>query len=125
MKIYTLEDGEYSDYNIEAMFSTKKKAEEYQVWRNSHTSKGPGEIKVWNVDETNEYYNKKYSAYVIRFVKLTSEVKEIRLADVGVDTGFIDVRDNFIAYIWARDEKHAVKIANERRAQHIALGRTK
>lgn len=48
MKVYVVTSGEYSDYKIEAIFSTKEKAEECSLWTPR------SEIEEYEVDKKDE-----------------------------------------------------------------------
>lgn len=63
-KIYVVTDGEYSDYHIEACFSTKKKAQEYI--KNSKKVNGKyydPDIEEWELDSNSDIVNVIYLTF--------------------------------------------------------------
>ncbi len=119
--IYVATQGSYSDYRICAVFTDKALAEKY---KNSLPDNWEGpRIEEYIANPHSKELNKNHKPYFLR-MKKDGECVEIRIADSsygfdGNNMGF-DVRNNMYLNIFARDEKHAIKIANEKRAQLIA-----
>ncbi len=132
--------GEYSDYRVRGVFSSKEKADSFK-------KDFPGEF--WNDDELIELDKrivvpagrKPFYIEMCRDGKV-GEIKEKRLdLDIAEETNkereriwFIDWvwvegkrlslangEERLCAYFWAKDKQHAVKIANEKRVQIIAM----
>lgn len=52
MKVYVVTSGEYSDYRVDAIFSTKEKAQEYRDFRKfTDTWKESYRMDVWELDK--------------------------------------------------------------------------
>ena len=144
--IYIVTAGEYSDYHIVAVFSTEEKAnafcamfksrefmvEDYEVdAKVEATNKG---LKQYHVN-----MNKDGSLFAgwwnnptgISLYKDESLLDNFQTTDYLLDSNFNKryndptiPKELFLGVIcWAKDKKHAIKIANERRAQYIALGK--
>lgn len=135
-KVYLLTCGEYSDYSIIGVFSSRKLAEKAQktlgplYW-------DPIRIEEWTVNPINEeQLNAGLKPYRV-FMKQNGDADVVGVAvpselDVIGKVRFTNTRnwwdenDNELLldmYVMARDEKHAVKIVNEKRAQIIAMNR--
>jgi hypothetical protein len=132
--IYVLTDGSYSDYHIEAVCSTKEIADQL------HDKTG------WDIDEfTLDNYSdalkpgyKNYIVYMERngnstvkeILSLVSNEKDYKLFEKQMKylgDGHYDIiqKSSMQFYIATKSETHAVKIANELRAQLIANGEWK
>lgn len=116
MKIYAVSNGSYSDYRIEGIYSTKEKAEEaHRLYA------ADNDIEEYELDAMPEhppgmlrYYVKMNAAgnaeAKTKDASLMPKWKWSPYGD-GESVGF---------NVWASDETHAIKIANEIRAQLIA-----
>ncbi len=112
-KVFIVTEGDYSDYSIRAVFSTRRKAKAFVTAVGAKHM----EVEVWQLDDpalpaTGHPY----------IVDITEGGDTLRVERVnhwfGADEGH---RENiFWFYVWARDEAHAVKIANERRSGILA-----
>jgi hypothetical protein len=132
-KVYLVSTGHYSDYSIDAVFDTRELAEMYV-----RTYPGNGK---WDVPEIEEYDLNPHEP-TIRLGLVAHRIvmgrdgttNHIETASRG---GHPDEPETFISGPWkglgrdepatlvvhvlARNEQHAVKIANERRVQMIAM----
>lgn len=116
-KVYVITQGDYSDYHICAVTLDKELAE-----------------KLCKV-----YSNLKYYPYFdpaqIEEYDLQQSMDDVRIMyRVEIDCGDIEVTEDryenkedvfgdknyFTAYVLARDQEHAVKIAQDRRAEYLA-----
>lgn len=117
MKIYAVTNGSYSDYRIEGIYSTKEKAEEAHKLYASEN-----DIEEYDLDALPEHPPGMLRYYVK--MDAAGNVGECKIEDAssmpkwkwspygdGKSVGF---------NMWAEDETHAVKSANEIRAQIIA-----
>jgi hypothetical protein len=136
-KVWAVEDGCYSDYRVVGVFSTKKNALVI-----AHALELDNDsVHEWSIDPALKELNKGYWQYqVLMLSNGKTEMVDRRhgkLYDVMLpkpfvwerskaplykDTGVPDVLD---ATVWARNNKHAVKIANEIRTRMIARGEWK
>ena len=135
--VWVIEQGSYSDYHVVGVFSSRENAE--AIMEKAGGSLYDAEIDQWELDPGVEALHKglnKYSVWMLRNGDLESEIK--RDEDPWRDSWADDLRiwrrtqapmyqgkgipDVLQASVWAKDEKHAVKIVNERRTQAIASG---
>lgn len=129
MKVYVVTSGSYSDYGINAIFSTKELAEEYikEVWKNSTSCNGVNEWEL-DTDDPNKFKDKKFFQIKMNF---EGDVKEIIKGDfndwldrVGEESDYYETFNTNlgICTCWAKDIDTAIKITNDLRAQYIANG---
>lgn len=120
MIIYACESGAYSDYSVDALFTQRADADLYV---RAHG----GSVVERQVDQDMTEYRKGLAPYWV----IMDRSGVARVADIyrtvepdkaNHETRKGYERDEWIFYMWARDKQHAVKIANERRVQHLALG---
>jgi len=119
MKLYMVTDGDCSDYCVRGIYSTPEKAE----WaKKLYAAKNDiDEIEVDALPDAPP-------GMLWYFVKMdvagnSPDVRRVNAGYAGQDK-WAPYGDNehVSFYQWAEDEQHAVKIANERRAQLIANG---
>jgi hypothetical protein len=131
-KIYVVTSGSYSDYRIEAVFSTEEKAEDFIKHVEVDELNGIEEYDLnpktaslvkngyfmWDVcilkDGTVERVNKTESCFKEKTIILHRN--RFNSFNDYVTLTFLQV------FTWAKTEKHAVKIANEKRIQFIERG---
>lgn len=129
--IYVVTCGSYSSYGIEAIFSTRKLAQAFidGIMNPYDTMR----IEEWELDPHIKDLKKGRKAYRVTISK-EGEVGEVSNENSTyilnkVEHGFppgISFQDNkkvMNCSCWANDEKHAIKIANEKRIQFIALNK--
>ena len=138
-KVYAVNSGEYSDYRVNAIFSTKEKAEAFMraVPHNDYNHIEEDEIDPPTVD----LIRRGYSLWRVLMLRNgdveeahTRTVELYSVDDVGAHiwrrskapahkgTNTPDVLESTV---WAKTEQQAIKITNERRAQMIANGEWK
>ena len=129
MKVYLVTTGSYSDFDIEAVFSTKEKAEEFK--------------RIYSSTLSTLAFSKKYSYYVDLndeileydvdspsedwlFTRVDmlqdGEVTDVELA-VDCLPGFYDFQNYKRTLVWVvktQDFDRAVKVVNEKRIQILA-----
>lgn len=128
-QVYIVTSGAYSDYHIDAVFSTRENAERYNK---IHASGDFEDIEEFEIDEDmaliNRIRDEKITIYLVCMDR-DGNVKEIKkelpcLSLVeSILTGkykYILYADCMDIYVIAKDEKHAIKIVNEKRVQLIA-----
>lgn len=128
-KIWALEDGEYSDYHVIGVFSSRENAEIVQkVTR--------GTIAEWPLDPAVKEINQGLTTWRVLMLR-NGDVESAK--SIGPMFWAIGGRhyvwertkapaylgsvipDVLWAEVWARDQQHAIKIVNEKRAQMIAM----
>lgn len=114
--VYIVTSGEYSDYSIHAVFSTKEKAEEY-IAHNGYFSDSY-EIEEYVMDGEQPDMSKKlyeididYNTFDANLVFIYSYSQE------QVDTFKMIDSDTMRMWILTTDSKRAIKIASERLGQ--------
>ena len=116
MTIYIVTDGDYSDYSIRGVFSTKEKAEHAKAFYNSRN-----DLEEYEVDSLPEHPEGMFWFGV----QMTKEGEAI---EVSRGTVMWENKERWAPYgddrsvyfeMWARDEKRAIKTANERRIRLI------
>lgn len=131
MKVYLVTSGQYSDYGIEAVFTSKEKAQSYATGiygandveefdldpvEPPRLSEGMGYfcVIITERDGASSAYDDYYEPGHGMFVNEGWEV-------LKQSTGALILRIRTIA----KDKQHAIKIASERRASLIATGNFK
>jgi len=137
--VWVLEQGSYSDYRVVGVFSSRENAEKVRDWINAASASDRAELAEWDLDpavaalnaghkqwnvamaydgtvekcerDDGEYYRQPNAALTIW---------ERTKAPAYKDNP--EIRDLLIGTVWAKDEKHAIKIANEKRGQLNLLG---
>ena len=125
-KVFVVTSGEYSGYQIEAIFTTRFLAEKYlsACGLNDHN------IEEWALDEWSARLEQGFCHYGVDIWEngdlRCPATKEHSDNDGYSFPWFAKERGEkpFLRmFCWAKDEKHAVKITNEKRIQLIAENR--
>jgi len=125
--IYAVSNGEYSSYCIVALFTTRDLA---QRFIDSFMAKDDSaEIEEYDLNPNGISMRKNIFPFLVEMGKSGNIIR----CNVTNDSfGFSDnehsvfIRHNELSIscrCWAKDEKHAIKITNEKRTQLIALDR--
>ncbi len=120
--IYVVTDGEFEDYHIVGVYSTRELAERCQ--RASFADN----IQKIPLDRGDyQFYDAGYLYYLVTFMNDKTFVKRFKLGDDGENrTQFLTLfrlnGPEIDVYLYAKDEKYAVKIAADYRDQYIASG---
>ena len=120
MTVYLVSDGEYSDYSILGIYSTKEKAEEalalyaakyIEEWEiDVLPPHPPGELRwIVNVQDSGNILSVEPASAEEKYVAFKSFRKWLE-------------PDTRILILWARDKDHAIKIASEKRREMIVSG---
>jgi hypothetical protein len=136
MKIWIIERGEYSDYRVMGIFSTREKAEQMLAVVNGSEdddSYYKATIAERELDPCVDKINAGLKAYEItmNYNGDTERITPILLYDLSdglqvwkrtqaMAWNGKPIADAICGTVWATDEKHAVKIANEFRSRMIA-----
>ena len=144
MTVWVVTSGEYSDYQVEAIFSAKELAQEYvdtiraeykrlneKLWTCFH------DPEEWELDPKDGQWikqgRKAFEVYMLRdgttdkVAETTPPIDNMLHCSVWYRSKFPSYRDSGVkdclhVRCYATDAKHAVKIANEKRTQMIAYG---
>jgi hypothetical protein len=117
-EVYVVTKGDYSSYHIKGVFSTKEMADRFL----SNLQDSDATIETYVLDELDSWPNERKSYYV--WFDRDGNGDALDESPRKFDERVIPNGNgtHMHTYCWARDEEHAVKIANERRAQTIAAG---
>lgn len=135
--MWSVEQGEYSDYRVLGVYSTRENAETMRDFINAKESYRSAWVEELEVDAGLDAVAKGYKPF--RIVMLRDGTTERADADAfhgGMPVTDLtvwrrsrarayegqNVADALHGVVWARTVKQAVKIANDRRAQLIASG---
>jgi hypothetical protein len=129
-KVFIVTSGEYSDYNIEAVFSSKELANKYidekKKQRNYNADYDNYQIEEYTVNFDDFVKNKiihGYNFYTVNMNKQGDVIKVIRTTEYADCNYIFYNNDTLLAYRWAKSEKGAIKATNELRAQLIAFNK--
>ncbi len=124
--VFVVTSGEYSDYGIDAMFSTRELAQKFIDSFNDKYS--DMDIEEWDLDPNKQHLKQNRKPYFLRINKV-GDISDLRVCDSSF--GFKhDIPEAAISYThglewmnlhcFADDDNHAIKIAGEKRAQILA-----
>ena len=117
-EVYVVSSGTYSDYGIVGIFDDFELAQK----ANASTCEA-NEIETYPINPDADKYRQGLWPFFVEMKKNGDVVdvgKEKRDSNYIADWGSPG-EHIFRAAIWARDEKHAIKIANERRGYILAM----
>lgn len=129
--VWVIEQGDYSDYRVSGVFSTRENAE-----RIAAILGGDAAVAEWELDPTIADLDAGRTPYVvIMSADGTVEKLAVPHGDGWSPAYFAPWRRSTVpafrgqnaldavnARVWAEDDKHAVKIVNEKRLAMIAAG---
>lgn len=118
-KIYVVTAGEYSDYRIQAVFSEKEIAEKYvKLFKKDSDFR----VEEHDLNPDKEGISNGYNPFYVIMTREGECVSVNKDLSCYFDHGSINVGwdGNLEVSLFAKDKKHAIKIANEKRLQVIA-----
>lgn len=137
--VYLVTSGSYSDYRVDAIFSTRKKANDYMKVVQSSDYNGIEECEL--DPPATDLIKRGYSVWHVQMLRDGTVEKawktENRTHDVNGISYHIwerskaayykgtDTKDVLSSAVWAKTETQAIKIVNEQRTQMIATGKWK
>ena len=139
--VWVIEQGSYSDYRVVGVYSSKKNAQLVCDAINTGKHYEKATVAKWPVDQSVLEVSRGYKQFIVTMLR-DGTVENIRgpeaicIYDMS-STLAVWKRTEAPAYkgkgipdalngsVLAKDEKHAIKIANEQRTQMIALGKWK
>ena len=140
-EVYVITSGEYSDYSINAVTISKERAEKLKkYYSNSGYRNDPVEIETYNIDKPHEDLDDLIPVYYVSidrhgkcFCKHKTWMHEKTKKLIEDAPGYIEsclggelvtkpriFGDEFLTFHWygaAKDEEHAMKIAQDKRAE--------
>lgn len=130
-EIFVVTSGEYSDYCIEAVFSTREKAELYIENYGDNSPWVCMEIKVYNLDEGVSHISKGKLAYKV-WMELNGDLYDDLsvISPEGFGGEFIEVQKSayrerkglsplISAVVLAKSEEHAIRRVNDWRREYL------
>lgn len=111
-KVYVITKGAYSDYHICAVAATKEIAE--KLCRACSDNRGEAHIEEYDLNENAE------DVRIMYYVELDCGDVEVNIDLYENKENAWGGKDYFAAYVLAKDQDHAVKIAQDRRAEYLA-----
>lgn len=138
--VWVIERGEYSDYSVVGVFSSRENAERVAQRINaSEYAYSLAEVAEWQLNPGVDALNSGLSRFRVLMLRdgTTEDVRRdddpwsgfslastFHLWERSEAPAYVgeNIGDVLAADVWAEDEQHAVKIANERRVQMIASG---
>lgn len=137
MDVWVVEQGEYSDYRVVGVFSSKENAQRVADFLNASEYGDDCTVAEWTLDPAIAELNKNRKQFTFQMQKdgtvdscepqppLASALEScVRMWRRSTAPAYVGkgVADVLTGTVWAKDEKHAIKIANEHRAEFIASG---
>jgi hypothetical protein len=130
--VWVIEDGEYSDYHVVGVFTSKENAERIRQLAG-------GTVAEWDMDPAIEELNAGLWPYSVRMaIDGTTERVErqdgLSSYDIGRTVSLWErtkapayrdkpgTQDALMGIVWAESDQHAVKIVNEKRTAYLATG---
>lgn len=138
--IYVVEQGSYSDYSVVGVFSSKDNATRIAAAINEGSDYDEATVEEWPIDPAIKELNQgKKQFYICMDIDGEVEIiNEQNLATYGLTTNLTvwkrteaaayrhkNISDAVHGVVWAKNEKGAVKIANEKRGMFIAANKMK
>lgn len=132
-KVYLVTSGEYSDYGVDGVFTTRKKAKDY-IDSLGDDSNSYYDIEVYDLDPQSLMQREGVRIYYVEFNVATGVVYNVRAIDEKhVDLKRLNLnepwqlqKDHGLGYcvqVKAKDKDHAVKIVGDiRRELKLKLG---
>ncbi len=137
--VWVVEQGEYSDYRVVGVFSSKENALQIVGAIRAGNSYGDDpSVAEWPLDPAIYELRQGFKLFLIDMLRdgtterleeqqvgsyrIAGSVEMWRRTKAPMYRGKADKPDILQAIVWARDEQHALKIANEHRARLIASG---
>jgi hypothetical protein len=134
-KVYAVNSGSYSDYRVNAMFSSKKLAKEFMQ---SIPKEYFNNIEEYELDPpVSDLVKRGYVLWSVSMLRdgTTEKVEKTDINVYSLECDHIIWKrskdrslkkpDVLISTVWAKTEKQAIKIVNEQRTQMIANGKWK
>lgn len=120
-KIYIVTKGSYSDYHIKGVFSSQQLADDAsEAWTDHYD---PCSVEVFDLDAIPQHPPGLLPYEVLMQSNGdTVHVHRCSVDDKDEDTRYGDQTTNRVFYMFASNETHAIKIANERRLILLANG---
>lgn len=131
--IWVVEQGEYSDYGVLGVFSTKENAETLMSHINKDMQNNPATVDEWPLNPGVSELRQGYTPYYVVMSMTDGATERCEKEENYLLSGTQhEVFERWQSknekppqlwiHLWAKDETHAIKIANEHRMRMIAEG---
>jgi len=131
MNIWMVTRGCYSDYHVVGIFSSEEGAIRFcEAFPEAKKDYDGLDIEKMELDPSMEEINNGLSPYFVKML-MNGDVVECKKRESPSYHGDFQVVETYfhnegkkiiLADVWARDQQHAIKIVNEKRAIAIASG---
>ena len=129
-KIYVVTSGSYSDYGIDAIFDSRELAQSFiDSFDKSRGWTDFNDIEEWELNPNEPELKMNRKAYNLRMNKEGETQNSVEHSKStyghreGLSISFTINSEWMNVNCYADDEQHAIKIANEKRTQILALNR--
>lgn len=117
-KCWIIEKGEYSDYQVLGIFSTKENADRIcAMLREAKNYGDEPEVVERELDPFVDELNAGYALFCIVF--RNNEISLVTVSNMLEPQDYLWANGNGAFYIWAKDRKAALKIVAERHARAV------
>jgi uncharacterized protein Usg len=140
--IWVVEQGEYSDYRVVRVFSSKENAQQIADAINAPRENGYGgdraTVAEWSLDPAVHELRQGFTPFLVDMredgttercdrldvsgYEVAGSVRMWRRTQAPAFRGNPDKPDVLQTIVWAKDDAHAIKITNEHRTRLIASG---
>jgi len=126
--IYLVSAGSYSDYGVLALYDNHSDAHAFMTYWNVHGHDEEARIETYPLNPYRERVKRNLPMWMVTMTRTgDSDVMQANPAEEKIQVMFepsetYDKQRRLRIFLAAKDEWHAAKIANERRAQLIANG---
>ena len=137
--VWVIEQGSYSDYRVVGVYSSKRNAQLVCDAINTGGHDDEATVAKWPVDQSVLEVSRGYKRFIVTMLRdgtvedirgpeaissydMSSTLRIWRRTQAPAYKGK-GIPDALNGSVLAKDEKHAIKIANEQRTQMIALGK--
>ncbi len=124
--LYLVSCGSYSDYSVVGVFSTREHAEKFMAasGRRDQRATDFNDVEKCELDKDIPAIDSGLLPFSVEMQRDGNQAKANRsradLVDAGRGRWFGHLAHAFRCEVWARDEQHAIKIANEKRVALLA-----
>lgn len=129
--VYLVTSGSYSDYGVRGVYSTRANAERAMGDERTRSRRDFNDVEEFELDQGVTRLDAGLTPFSVSMLRTGDDAVADVTAPVGTpegDRGRLSDWHNgaaapaFYVFVWARDERHAIKIANEKRIALLATG---
>lgn len=117
--VWVVEQGTYSDYRVVGVFTSRAAAQLVadEINRGDNGSFNEASVDKWALDPAVAELRKGYRQFIVQMLVVDGINGDVHVWERTKAPAYkgTNTPDVLRAEVWAKDEKHAVKIANEHR----------